>query len=452
MPFVGVPVRPGDSQSAAPPVRIAYTLCGHGPRLVALIPGLCTPASMYNEMSAHLGALHAAEYTTVAIDNRGIGESDAPPLAASVRDALCGRVAYSPDVLARDAWAVIDAVRRGGRPEGGAGGGGGEFCGEVGLVGHSMGGMIAQRMVVLRPRAVRFCALMSSHAGGLWNLVPTPVALLAMLRAAVNRFDAGVVALANLDLHFTRPFLEQLVSRDPYSRQRRSALLALATEGKRRLSALSLAQTPGVVKRRKRRDVYFARYMQRDFDWATGVGRRGEREEPGPPSLQHLAVVLQHRLTRAEQRALRACARVHAIVIAGADDQVVTPLSSRSLARGIGAAAYVEVPGAHMVFDERAAHVNALVALGLRSAFRGDQGEGGGGGAARDGAATAGDDAFGGEDGSTCGCDWCSGGGGPAAVGDGEDGNVRASWFWRGSATVRSLAPGMGLLRRRPRT
>jgi pimeloyl-ACP methyl ester carboxylesterase len=384
-------------------LRIFYAAHGCGPRLVVLVPGLLTPGSMYTKLAAHLTSPENSPYTVLAVDNRGSGASGAP---------LAHPRAYSPDALARDAWAVVDAVRR----ERGR-----RYDPEVGLVGHSMGGMVVQRMVVLRPRAVRFCALLGTHAGGLWNLVPTLGVFLAGLRVALNGFDAGAVAMANLDMHFTPPFLEQHVSRDPYAhgeRQqwgRRGSLADLATEGRRRVG--EAMATEGVLERRKRRDVYFARYMGRDFEWATkadmvhttGEAEGGEEREAfssapaAAAALGHLLVVVQHRLRAVEQRAFRRCLRLRTLVLAGVEDKVVAPLSSRALAHGVGAVAYVELPGAHFFFDERAAHVNALVALGLRSAFRNGSRE-------HDGAEVD-DEAFGGREGHDCACAWCMQGG-----------------------------------------
>jgi hypothetical protein len=44
-------------------------------------------------------------------------------------------------------------------------------------------------------------------------------------------------------------------------------------------------------------------------------------------------------------------------------------MASWTLARNIGAAAYIEIPGAHFIFDEQSAQVNHLIGLGLAAAF-----------------------------------------------------------------------------------
>lgn len=488
MPFITVP-QLRCHQASSKTIRISYTLQGNGARLVALIPGLCTPSTMYWTMADHINDVAPDEYTTVAIDNRGIGESDAPPLAASFSDGLRGRFAYSSEILAQDAWDVLDAVRANrGESTDSAYGSRKPFQPEVGIVGHSMGAMIAQRMVMLRPQSVRFCALLSSHSGGLFNYIPTicsPTIILALLRIVINRFDAGAIALANLDFHFSSAFLEEFISHDVYRRRglKRGAVAALAAEGRRRFVDALAAGRTGIAKRRRRRDVYFARYMGRDFDWASGAGpevvrssshsgsathpdsaagsghvveggpsttpfaspakashpdssERNETnnlvqndtsEQPNPgnasrtgpaaadappqqPVLQHLATAALHRLWPSEQKKIRTCRRLRVLVVAGMGDHVIPPLCSRSLARGVGATAYVEVPGAHFVFDERAAHVNALVELGLRGAFgTGDQPGSQAGAWAGAGASEPGlDEAFGGDDGPQCRCPWCA--------------------------------------------
>ena len=74
-----------------------------------------------------------------------------------------------------------------------------------------MGGMIAQHMAYIRPRAVRFLGLLATHAGGVRNLFPSLGMLLAGCRLLYNGFDQAVHAFVDLRFHFTDRFLEQVV-------------------------------------------------------------------------------------------------------------------------------------------------------------------------------------------------------------------------------------------------
>jgi pimeloyl-ACP methyl ester carboxylesterase len=465
MPRVEVPLI-HDDQSRTETVAVAYKVRGSGPVLVALIPGLMVPQSMYDALSDFLAS--SGRYTAVSIDNRGIGESDCPPASFLHSAASTG---YTTSALARDAWAVIDHVRAAGRS--GDGDAAGTFLPEIAVVGHSMGGMVAQRMILQRPLEVRFSALLSTHTGGCWNLVPTTSVTLSAIRVAMNRFDAKILAIANMDLHFTPHFLDQHVGPAPHivhSLRKSSSRLwnAIASTQVRKHghdigAAVTAAIESGIVKRRRRRDIYFARYLGHDFDWVSDLdvpedllsprignasggsllngetnspkrevkGAEGDRahsydmarahaeselrrliadkqggkhgevrarfkglepstissqavgaKSPDPGSAEkskdgsacilpagHLSVVMSHSLSRSEASALSQCHRMHTVVIAGADDRVITPSASWALARAVGAAAYVEIPGAHFIFDERSAQVNHLIGLGLSVAF-----------------------------------------------------------------------------------
>ncbi len=81
----------------------------------------------------------AARYHVVTFDHRGHGESDGPSDAS----------AYSLDRLAADTVAVADAV------------GAEQFR----LLGHSMGGMIARRLVLAHPQRVDALVLMDTSPG-----------------------------------------------------------------------------------------------------------------------------------------------------------------------------------------------------------------------------------------------------------------------------------------------
>lgn len=423
------------SDNLKPSVSISYRVVGDGPVLVVLIPGMLVPRTMYDALSEFLvSTAQPSRFTVVAIDNRGIGESDVPdcpgfwtgPTAAG----------YSTHSFARDAWCVVDDVRRtrASNPDAVP------LQLEVALVGHSMGGMIAQRMVLQRPREVRFAALLSTHSGGFWNFVPTTTLLLAVLRLAINRFDARVTALVNLELHFMKAFLDQHIPPAPaileslqtrtrnYLSQLRDSYLKLYPNVAPHVPSRIDLTEAGLVKRRRRRDVYFARYIGADFDWLPDLHEvlptmplplnkqpgpatvpqqsskappisvvqngRKSAQDPDADTLRtetnttheisgdgdnpvatkgHAIVAMGHHLTHAEAQQIARCSRLRVVVLAGADDRVITSMASRALARKLAARAFIEIPGAHFIFDEQAAQVHHMILLGLNAAFFPDQ-------------------------------------------------------------------------------
>lgn len=452
MPRLRVPLQPrnvcGDSSSChdnskvGDEISISYTVRGRGPVLVVMIPGALVPATMYDSLANKVAA--DGRYTAVTIDNRGIGRSDTPPVANTFADVFRGRLNYSPSILANDAWTVVDCVRRTrkhrvpGSSESSV-----EFLPEIALVGHSMGGMVVQRMIMQRPTQVRFAALLSTHAGGLWNFVPTVTLFLAALRLVVNRFDSEVSAIVHLDLHFTGSFLDQLIEPASHFVPRLRSLSSSSLSPS--LSTLEVVanrvsppwSSDAIIQgtdirgtqrtktdrdwahqvelRRKRRDVYFARYIGRDFDWLSGLpgdprhvpvcdssddeqidivashdtisssdpsdtpsnrlsssqkhpGRKRPPRHLEPTKVGHLLVAIQHRLWPSEAARLSSCRRLQTLVIAGSCDQVTTSLASRTLARHTESVAYVELQGAHFIFDEQAWQVSTFLCTALADA------------------------------------------------------------------------------------
>jgi pimeloyl-ACP methyl ester carboxylesterase len=107
---------------------------GSGPT-VLLVHGFGGAKEDFADQSDALASGHHV----VTFDHRGHGESDAPPDAAS----------YSLDRLALDTLAVADAV------------GANRFR----LLGHSMGGMVARRVVLAHPQRVDALVLMDTSPG-----------------------------------------------------------------------------------------------------------------------------------------------------------------------------------------------------------------------------------------------------------------------------------------------
>ncbi len=117
---------------------------------ILLIMGLGYPSAMWHRTRPGL----SASYRTIALDNRGTGESDVPPGP------------YSIALMASDAAAVLDAA---GVPS-------------AHVFGVSMGGMIAQEFALQYPERVRSLILGCTAAGGP-NAQRAEPAALDMLRA-----------------------------------------------------------------------------------------------------------------------------------------------------------------------------------------------------------------------------------------------------------------------------
>jgi pimeloyl-ACP methyl ester carboxylesterase len=119
---------------------------GHGPA-VLLVHGF---GGAKEDFADHLEPL-GAHFRVVTFDHRGHGESDGPPDPA----------AYSFDRLAADVVAVADALG----------------IDRFRLLGHSMGGMVAQRVVRAHPQRVEALVLMDTAPGPIPGLDPDVVEL-----------------------------------------------------------------------------------------------------------------------------------------------------------------------------------------------------------------------------------------------------------------------------------
>jgi len=122
MPFV-------ENQGA----RIYWDEQGSGEPLL-LIKGLSYPSYMWHRSRPFL----AQSFRTIALDNRGIGQSDVPPGV------------YPIAQMASDAAAVLDAAR----------------VPSAHVYGVSMGGMITQEFALQYPQRVRSLILGCTNAGG----------------------------------------------------------------------------------------------------------------------------------------------------------------------------------------------------------------------------------------------------------------------------------------------
>jgi pimeloyl-ACP methyl ester carboxylesterase len=133
-----------------PGVELAVEVRGEGPDLLC-VHGF---GGAKEDFGDHVEAL-AGRWRVITVDLRGHGDSDGPADPAT----------YSLDRMARDVEAVADAV------------GADRFR----LLGHSMGGMVARRVVLARPDRVAALVMMSTAAGPPAGLDPDLVDLGAAL-------------------------------------------------------------------------------------------------------------------------------------------------------------------------------------------------------------------------------------------------------------------------------
>jgi len=386
-----------------PPPRRASTSPPTPLGVVVFLAGMACPRSMWSSVAT---AVASAGWSAVLLDNRGSGASGA--VAATPFSAP----AYHISLLAADTWAAVDAAvaavpaafpAANPHPV---------------LVGHSMGGMIATRAAVARPSRVAGLGLISTHAGGVLNRVPTVGVVRAAARLVVGGFDPAVAAGVHLDLHFTPGYLAQRLGGAVGRGVGRGVAAAEAAVGRagravgRAVGAAEAAvgvggghPNGGGAGRRRggggadapachgdgggvgdatasgsdgdgdrdgggaaaspppagilRRDAYFARYTAND---------EGATEKADSSSFWgHLATVASHALTADELTELRSPARPVAVVY-GTADVVVAPSATRSLAAAVAADVVVEVSGAHFVVDENEAEVTAVTLDLLRRA------------------------------------------------------------------------------------
>ncbi|MGQ0826568.1 MAG: alpha/beta fold hydrolase [Actinomycetota bacterium] len=140
-------------------VRLEVEVDGAGPGLL-LVHGF---GGAKEDFADHVSAL-ARDHTVVVFDHRGHGESDKP----STVDA------YSFDRLLADALAVADA----------------SGLERFRLLGHSMGGMVARKLVLAEPDRVDALILMDTAAGPIPSFDPALLELAAQLA-----LDEGKAAL-----------------------------------------------------------------------------------------------------------------------------------------------------------------------------------------------------------------------------------------------------------------
>jgi len=258
--------------------RLAYQISGSGPA-VLMIQGIGLVGNGWRPQVQGL----ADRYRILTFDNRGIGDSQL--LSGGVIDMAA---------LAADAVAVADAA------------GADRFH----LVGHSMGGVIAQAVALAAPDRVKSLALLCTFAHGREAARVTPGLILTMLRMRLG----------------TRPM-------------RRAAFLSLV------MPPLALSELDPAARAR------YAEELHPLF---------GHDLAEQPP-----IVMKQLRATARYDAYPRLCelARIPTLVVAGRHDRIARPAYGRALAAAIPGARYLEVEdGGHGLTIQLAARTNTLLA------------------------------------------------------------------------------------------
>ncbi len=223
-------------------------------------------------------------YTTIAFDNRGLGESTLRTEPLTIES------------MALDALAIMDA----------------EKIDQFHLVGHSMGGLIAQEVALRAPARVKSLALLCTFARGKQATRLTADILLVGLRTRL-----GTRAMRR------NAFLELVMPAALLAEGNRAQL----AESLRPLFGRDLAEQPPIIMKQLRAT---AKY--------DASGRLGQLRLPS-------------------------------LVVSAELDRIALPAFGRELAAAIPGARFVELPGAgHGVPIHSAEKINALLAEHFASA------------------------------------------------------------------------------------
>jgi len=144
-------------------IELYYEIHGEGKPLV-LISGLGYPLWQWHKMVPYL----AEHFKVITYDNRGVGQSDKPVGP------------YTAQMLAADTVGLLDALN----------------IDKAIIMGHSMGGFIAQAMALDFPQRVEKLILCSTNFGGPHHIPVTPEAIKVLTDItsdALTRFKNGLV-------------------------------------------------------------------------------------------------------------------------------------------------------------------------------------------------------------------------------------------------------------------
>jgi pimeloyl-ACP methyl ester carboxylesterase len=188
-------------------VGLAVAEAGAGGAPLLLLHGFTGAKEDFGDWMDRLGD---EGWHTVAPDLRGHGESSKP----EIEDA------YSLEVMAADAFALADAL------------GWGRFV----LLGHSMGGMVAQIMALKEPERLRGLVLMNTHHGVVDTIEPE----IAAAGAEVARTQ-GMTVLGELISQLSNPL------DSPADARLRAERPGYAEFGDRKFAASSASMYAGMV-------------------------------------------------------------------------------------------------------------------------------------------------------------------------------------------------------------
>lgn len=144
-------------------IEIHYEIHGTGEPLI-LISGLGYDLWMWHKMVPGL----AEHFQVIAFDNRGVGGTDKPAGP------------YTAQMLAGDTAALLEALG----------------IEQAAIMGHSMGGYVAQALVLSRPELVSKLILSATNFGGPHHIPVTPEALAVLTDTQsdpIERLRRGIV-------------------------------------------------------------------------------------------------------------------------------------------------------------------------------------------------------------------------------------------------------------------
>lgn len=249
--------------------RLSYDVAGDG-QPVLLIQGVGVIGSGYRPQVGALSSRHRVAW----FDNRGVG-----------RSTLVG--ALSIERMAGDALALMDHLG----------------FDRAHVVGHSMGGVIAQELALRAPERVRSLSLLCTFSRGAEAVTMSPWLIWIGLRTRIG----------------TR-------------RMRRLAFLEMVTP---RAAVLADAE---------------ARAAELE-----AVFERGLEAQP------KVAMTQLRALARHDASSWLGAIAAPTLVVSATEDRIARPEYGRRLAAAIPGARYVEIPGSHAVTVHDATRINALL-------------------------------------------------------------------------------------------
>ena len=160
-------------------VRLAYQIEGEGEPLL-MVAGTGFPGAVWRTQPS--GRLARAGFRVITYDYRGVGGSDKPD------------VPYTCNMFAQDACGLLDAL---GIPS-------------AHVLGHSMGGRVAQWMALGQPRRVRSLVLVASGAGDSdpGSTMPRGIPLGTTVELAAKGYEGYIREHFASPFFFSRAFVE----------------------------------------------------------------------------------------------------------------------------------------------------------------------------------------------------------------------------------------------------